>query len=140
MSAANTTGEVRRDAALAATAQRNRGLMWVAQARMLESALRRDKCAFTGDDATAAGDSYTGNAPWIGAAVRNLAMQQWVHSVGFVRSARPTRKANFVRQWAISNSAAALCELKRLQKLLGTLPPEPTAEPMLFNFGNHTPS
>ncbi len=114
-------GERRRDAALARVALRRPADVWQAQAAMLAAALDRDPAAFTSDDASEPGIEYRGNAPWIGAAVRELAHRRFVADGGFQRSTRPSRKANHVRRWVVTDRDAAAAELARLRRLLGAV-------------------
>jgi len=97
---------------------------------MLATALASGTGTFTADDATPAGVAYGDNAPWLGAAVRELGNRAWVERMGHVQSTRPSRKANYIGRWRITDRAAAQTELDRLRRLLLTA--EPSSEPGLF--------
>lgn len=102
-----TAGELMRDAALGRVHCRRLPAVWSVQLAMLDAMLGRDDGTGCADDVTPAGQTYTGNAPHVGAAVRGLAERGLIVSAGFVRSTRPSRKANHVRRWRIADRAAA---------------------------------
>jgi len=116
-----TEGERRRDVALARAARGHDADIWRAHARMIREALGRNDCTFTSDDATPPGETYNGSAGWLGSAVRRLGAFAWVELVGHVKSGRASRKANYIRQWRVTDRDAAERELRRLRRLLAAL-------------------
>lgn len=134
------TTEALRDAALHTVRDRRPLAVWRVQLAMLDAMLGRDDGTGCADDITPAGQTYTGNAPHIGAAVRGLAERGLIVSAGFVRSTRPSRKANFVRQWRLANRASTEAAAAMLRTTLAafdrehkTAPADAEAAAMLFD-------
>jgi len=85
---------------------------------MLEAMQKRADRTGTSDDMTPKGQQYKGNAPWLGAAVRQLAEDGLIVRIGTVRSQRPSRKANEIKQWKLSGDVAAALKIRDLRRLL----------------------
>ncbi len=115
------TGEQRRDATLPRVRDRRPLHVWSAQLSMLEAMQRRADRTGTSDDMTPQGQQYKGNAPWLGAAVRQLAEQDVIVRVGTVRSQRPSRKANEVKLWKIERDVAAALKIRDLRRLIDSM-------------------
>ena len=100
-------GEHRRDRALALVGSRHAERIAEAQLAMLEAMRGRLDRTGTSDDCTPAETRHSGNAPWLGAAVRSLAERKLIECIGMVRSTRPSRKGNLVRRWRLRDDASA---------------------------------
>ena len=138
MSTKNNEGERRRDAALYRARCRQPLDAWRAQLAMLTAMRGRPDRLGTSDDCTPSGERYSGNAPWLGAAVRSLAKRSLIVRVGTARSTRPTRKANEVKLWRLRDDAAADAAITTLRRVLDAHRPSDNsaqiyAEPSLFN-------
>jgi len=112
------SGEQRRDETLPRVRDRRPLNIWRAQVAMLEAMQKRADRTGTSDDMTPKGQQYKGNAPWLGAAVRQLAERGLIVRVGTVRSQRPSRKANEIKQWKLSSDVAATLKVRDLKRLL----------------------
>jgi len=125
MTRTSTDGECRRAAALSTVRSRRPLEVWSAQLAMLSAMRCRDDRTGTSDDCTPPGEQYSGNAPWLGAAVRRLAERALIVRIGTVRSARPSRKTNEVKLWRLRDDAAAIAGLRRT---LNAYRPDPAAD------------
>jgi len=115
------SGVQRRDETLSGVRDRRPLDVWRAQLAMLEAMLRRVDRTGTSDDMTPHGQQNKNNAPWLGAAVRQLAEQDLIVRVGIVRSKRPSRKANEIKRWNLSSDIAAALKIRELRQLLEAL-------------------
>lgn len=120
-------GERRRDAALSIVRTHNAVHVWAAQFSLLTAMRSRANGEGSADDCTPDGHTHTGNAPWIGAAVRQLAERKLIERIGYVRSARPSRKGNEVKRWRLRDAAAADVAIATLRCRLDSCAPPPTA-------------
>jgi hypothetical protein len=133
-----TDGEHLRDVALARVERGHKLEIWLAQLAMLEAMRGRDDRTGSSDDCTPAGAEYQGNAPWIGAAVRWLAVRGLIVRVGSIRSARRSRKGNEIKAWQLTDDLAADAAIRELRRRLDEHQPDPAqpeadAVPSLFD-------
>lgn len=131
-------GQRRRDAALSVVSANRSAEIWQAQLAMLTAMRERETRTGTADDVTPSGMEYSDSAPWLGAAVRQLAQSKLIARAGTVISTRPSRKGNETKLWKLADDARADAAIANLRRLVAAIAPSPPA-PATSSLFDETP-